>query len=42
MTLKLNNGMDIPQMGAGTWTLRGDVAPDLVNASPLLMLHPSP
>lgn len=26
MTLKLNNGMEIPQMGVGTWTLRGDVA----------------
>ncbi len=26
MTLKLNNGMEIPQMGVGTCTLRGDVA----------------
>ena len=26
MTLKLNNGMEIPQMGAGTWTLHGETA----------------
>lgn len=24
--LKLNNGMEIPQMGTGTWTLRGETA----------------
>lgn len=26
MKLKLNNGLEIPQMGAGTWTLHGDTA----------------
>ena len=26
MKLKLNNNIEIPQMGTGTWTLRGDVA----------------
>ena len=26
MTLILNNGIEIPQMGAGTWTLRGETA----------------
>ena len=25
-TIKLNNGLDIPQIGVGTWTLRGDTA----------------
>ena len=30
MTLKLNNGIEIPQIGAGTWTLRGDIATDNV------------
>ena len=24
--IKLNNGLDIPQIGVGTWTLRGDMA----------------
>lgn len=24
--IRLNNGMEIPQIGAGTWTLRDDVA----------------
>lgn len=26
MKLKLNNGIEIPQIGVGTWTLRGEVA----------------
>ena len=30
MTLKLNNGKEIPQIGAGTWTLRGDITTDNV------------
>ena len=30
MTLKLNNGIEIPQIGGGTWTLRGDIATDNV------------
>lgn len=25
-TIKLNNGLDIPQIGVGTWTLRGETA----------------
>ena len=25
-TIRLNNGLDIPQIGVGTWTLRGDTA----------------
>lgn len=25
-TIRLNNGLDIPQIGAGTWTLRGETA----------------
>ena len=25
-TMKLNNGLEIPQIGVGTWTLRGDTA----------------
>ena len=25
-TIKLNNGLDIPQIGVGAWTLRGDTA----------------
>ena len=24
--MKLNNGLEIPQIGVGTWTLRGEVA----------------
>ena len=24
--IKLNNGIEIPQIGAGTWTLKGDIA----------------
>ena len=24
--MKLNNGLSIPQMGVGTWTLRGETA----------------
>lgn len=24
--IRLNNGMEIPQIGVGTWTLRDDVA----------------
>lgn len=30
MTLKLNNGIEIPQIGTGTWTLKGDIATDNV------------
>ena len=30
MTLKLNNGIEIPQIGTGTWTLKGDIASDNV------------
>ncbi len=26
MTIKLNNGLEIPQIGVGTWTLRGETA----------------
>ena len=25
-TIKLNNGVEIPQIGVGTWTLRGETA----------------
>jgi len=25
-TIKLNNGLEIPQIGVGTWTLRGETA----------------
>ena len=24
--MRLNNGLDIPQLGVGTWTLRGETA----------------
>ena len=26
MNVKLNNGLEIPQIGVGTWTLRGETA----------------
>ena len=25
-TIRLNNGLEIPQIGVGTWTLRGETA----------------
>ncbi len=33
--MRLNNGLEIPQIGVGTWTLRGETARQNVHLSAL-------